>query len=100
MKPKSLMVKRAYSLLEIKAVDEEAGVITGIASTPTPDRVGDIVMPDGAAFKLPMPLLWQHDSRSPIGHVTEAKVTRKGIEVVATVSRGVSEDIEIGRAHV
>jgi hypothetical protein len=35
----------------------------------------------GAKFKLPMPLLFHHDMRSPIGHVTSAKVTDKGIEV-------------------
>jgi HK97 family phage prohead protease len=85
---------RAYSLLEIKAVDEDARVIRGIASTPTPDRMGDIVEPKGAQFKLPIPLLWQHDAHSPIGHVTEAKVTKNGIEVVASIAKGVSEEID------
>ncbi len=76
-------MNRAYTLLEIKGVDEDAREITGIASTPSPDRMGDIVEPDGAEFKLPIPLLWQHDSRQPIGQVTEAKVTAKGIEIKA-----------------
>lgn len=76
---------RAYSVLTLKAVDEEKRQIIGIATTPTPDRVGDIVEPKGAEFQLPIPLLWQHDSRQPIGHVTEAKVTDAGIEVVATL---------------
>ena len=39
------MMDRAYSLLEIKGVDEDARVITGVASTPITDRVGDIVEP-------------------------------------------------------
>ena len=77
------MLKRAYSLLTIKAIDEDQRIITGIATTPTPDRVGDIVEPKGAEFNLPIPLLWQHDSSQPIGHVTNAKVTAAGIEVVA-----------------
>lgn len=75
--------QRAYSVLEIKAMDEENGKRTfkGIATTPTPDRVGDIVEPKGAEFKLPIPLLWQHNSREPIGWVRAARITDKGIEV-------------------
>lgn len=85
---------RAYSTLEIKALDDETGTITGIASTPTPDRMDDIVLPEGAKYRLPIPLLWQHNHSDPIGHVTEAKVTAKGIEVVAKVALGVTEDID------
>jgi len=33
------MLNRAYSLLEIKQVDDDARIITGMASTPTPDRL-------------------------------------------------------------
>lgn len=73
----------AYSQLEIKAIKDEGGKRTfiGIATTPTPDRVGDIVEPKGAEFKLPVPLLWQHNSSEPIGWVRAAKVTPAGIEV-------------------
>lgn len=76
-------MKRAYSLLTVKAYDEDQRVITGIATTPTPDRLGDIVEPKGAEFKLPIPLLSQHDASKPIGHVTKAKVTNAGIEITA-----------------
>lgn len=85
---------RAYSTLEIKALDEETGTITGIASTPTPDRMDDIVEPTGAKYRLPIPLLWQHNHSDPIGEVTEAKVTPKGIEVVAKVALGVTDEID------
>jgi HK97 family phage major capsid protein/HK97 family phage prohead protease len=90
------MTSRAYSVLEIKSADEadDKRTITGIASTPSPDRAGDIVKPEGAKFSLPIPLLWQHDARQPIGHVTEAKVTKSGIEIVATIAKGVSEEID------
>ena len=74
-------MNRAYSLIELKAVDEDKRIIEGIASTPTPDRVEDIVEPMGAEFKLPLPFLWQHDKNQPIGHVTRAKPTKKGIPV-------------------
>lgn len=87
-------MQRAYSVLEVKDVDEDARVITGIATTPTPDRMADVVLPEGAVFKLPLPLLWQHNPGAPIGHVTQAKVTKKGIEIVAEIAKGVHEDIE------
>ena len=78
----------AYSTLEIKAIDESNGkrIFTGIATTPTPDRVGDIVEPKGAEFQLPIPLCWMHDSSDPIGWVTAAKVSAAGIEVVGEVA--------------
>jgi HK97 family phage prohead protease len=76
-------MKRAYSLFTVKSIDEDQRIITGIATTPTPDRVGDIVEPKGAEFKLPIPFLWQHNSREPLGHVTKAKVTADGIEFTA-----------------
>jgi len=81
------MLNRAYSLLEIKQVDDDARVITGMASTPTPDRLQDVVEPTGAQFKLPIVLLWQHDSSQPIGHVTHAKVSKSGIEIVAKIKK-------------
>lgn len=77
---------RAYSLLTIKAVDGDKHVIEGIASTPETDRMGDIVDPLGAKFQLPMPLLWQHDSRQPIGEVFFAKPTKSGIPFKAKIA--------------
>ena len=46
------MFNRAFSLLEIKRVDEDARQITGIATTPTADRMNDVVEPMGAQFTL------------------------------------------------
>lgn len=81
------VANRAYSLLEIKSYDDDKRIITGIATTPTTDRQGDIVESDGAEFKLPIPLLWQHDSHQPIGHVISAKVTSKGILITAQIAK-------------
>lgn len=74
--------QRAYTMLEIKAVNDEGDqrYIEGIASTPTVDRVGDIVRPKGAKYKLPMPLLWQHNRHAPVGNVTFAKADDNGIK--------------------
>lgn len=80
-------MNRAYSLLTVKAVDEDQRIITGIATTPEVDRQGDIVEPDGAEYKLPLPLLWQHNSTQPIGHVIAAKVTKAGIEIKAQIAK-------------
>ena len=74
-------MRRAYSLLEMKSFDDESREFSGIASTPSPDRMGDVVEPLGAQFKLPIPLLWQHDATKPIGEVFEAKATKSGIVI-------------------
>lgn len=81
--------QRAYSLLTIKSVNDEQRVLTGIATTPETDRVGDVVESKGAQFKLPLPLLYQHNSKQPIGHVTQAKATNDGIEITARVAKDV-----------
>lgn len=87
-------MERAYSLLTVKAVDDDQRIIDGIASTPSTDRMGDVVEPQGVQFKLPLPLLWQHDSRQPIGHVIEAKVTDEGIRIKAQIAKGVLRRID------
>ncbi|EJI2509756.1 phage major capsid protein [Salmonella enterica] len=78
-----MTLQRAYSLIQIKSVNEEKREITGIASTPTPDRYSDILEPEGAQFTLPTPFLWQHRHSKPIGQVSEATVTAGGIFVRA-----------------
>jgi len=90
------MLNRAYSLLEIKRVDDEQRelTITGMATTPMPDRLHDVVEPEGAQFKVPLPLLWQHDASQPIGHVTHARVTNAGIEIIAKIAKGVTVEID------
>jgi len=87
-------MKRAFAVIQIKAVDVAARTFRGIATTPSADRMGDIVEPKGAVFKLPIPLLWQHDSWDPIGWVTEATITDAGIEVVGKIA-DIPEDGEL-----
>src|SRR5699024_10616712 len=80
-------MNRAYSQLEIKSVDDDSRTIKGIASTVSPDRMDDVVEPKGAQFKLPVPLLWQHNHDQPIGHVTTAEVNSKRIEITAEFTK-------------
>lgn len=79
-------MNRAYSVLELKSVDDEQRMLEGIATTPSPDRLGDIVETDGIEFKIPLPLLYQHNSRQPIGNVIAAKVSKAGITIKAKLA--------------
>ena len=76
---------RAYALLTIKGVDPHQRTITGIASTPEPDRMGDIVEPLGVTYKNPLPLLLYHDAKKPVGQVTFKKPTADGLEFSASL---------------
>ena len=80
---------RAYSLLNVKAVEEidDERVIRGVATTPELDRVGDIVEPLGVKFKNPLPLLWQHRHDAPVGTVKFSKATADGIEFEAKLPK-------------
>jgi len=77
--PQQIKRDRAYSVLNVKSIDEEQRVIRGVATTPTPDRSGDIVVPGGVKFNNPMPLLWQHRTDKPVGTVVFDKATKDGI---------------------
>jgi HK97 family phage prohead protease len=80
---------RAYSMLEVKSIEDQGDkrVIRGVATTPTPDRMNDIVEPLGIEFKNPMPLLWQHKHDQPVGKVRFSKPTKDGIEFEAIIAK-------------
>ena len=67
-------VSRAYSLLTVKALDGEQRLIEGTATTPTVDRIGDVVEPLGAPFTLPMPLLWHERHMELLARVLELEL--------------------------
>lgn len=83
--------QRFYSLLQVKELDDDRREISGFATTPSPDRVGDIVDPMGAKFSESIPLLWQHRHDSPIGKAFLGKPTKSGIKYRANVAK-VDED--------
>jgi HK97 family phage major capsid protein/HK97 family phage prohead protease len=88
-------MNRAYSTINIKSVDDERRVIEGIASTPTPDRMGDVVVPEGMKFKTPFPFLYQHNSSKPIGQVVKASTSADGMTVrVQLAPAGVADYID------
>lgn len=77
----------AFAALTVKAYDDEKREFSGIATTPTPDKVRDVVEPSGATFTLPIPLLAGHKHDKPIGEVYEARVTKAGIEYKARIPK-------------
>jgi len=84
-----MKLKRAYSILDVKSIDDEVEywTVKGTASTPTPDRMGDIVDPLGASYAESIPLLWQHMSSQPVGHAMLGKSTKKGIPFTARLPK-------------
>jgi len=76
-------IRRAYSVLRIKSADDERRTIAGVASTPDPDRLGDVVEPLGITYKNPLPLLLYHDSKKPVGLVRFFPPTKDGIDFEA-----------------
>jgi HK97 family phage major capsid protein/HK97 family phage prohead protease len=78
------VLDRAYARLTVKTVDAARRTITGLASTPTPDRLGDVIDPLGATFTNPLPLLLHHDRERPVGRVT-LRATPAGITFDATL---------------
>lgn len=83
------MLKRAYTILNVKSVAEDGDqrIIKGIATTPSIDRVGDEVESSGAIFKTPMPLLMHHQHDLPVGTVEFAKIEKNGIPFVARIAK-------------
>jgi hypothetical protein len=86
----NLGVQRAYATFEVSNIKEpgpgKKRTFTGIASTIETDLMDDIVVPEGAEFRLPLPLLYGHDSDQPIGWVRAARVKKDRIEVDCEVA--------------
>lgn len=79
-------MNRAYSVLTVKSIDEDRRIIRGTATTPTVDRVGDIIDPLGVKFTNPLAFLWQHQHDKPIGTVKFDKPTKDGITFEASIA--------------
>ncbi|MBF8433649.1 phage major capsid protein [Klebsiella pneumoniae] len=85
-----MTLKRACTLMTVKSVNEDDRIITGIASTPSPDRDGDIMEPEGAKFSSDTPFLWQHDRSQPIGTCTP-KMVKEGLQITAKLVKPTSD---------
>lgn len=76
-------VIRAYSAIQVRAIDAERRRFTGWATTPSVDRMGDTVDPLGIKFRNPVTLLWRHNHALPVGSVKFLPPTANGIEFEA-----------------
>lgn len=85
------MERRHETFLRVKSVESSDGErwITAWATTPDEDLEGDVVVPTGAQYTLPLPLLAYHRHDAPVGVVTEAHVSEQGIRIRAKLSKGV-----------
>lgn len=87
---------RHVTYLNVKALGSgNDRIVEGWASTPREDRMGDVVVPDGARYELPLPLLFAHKHDEPIGSVISATVTRAGIRIRAKLTEGVARAEEV-----
>lgn len=80
-------LQRAFSALEVKGMDDEQRVITGLATSPVPDRTGDVVDPFGCTYAKTIPLFLYHDSRMTVGIAKLGKPTKDGIPFEATLPK-------------
>jgi HK97 family phage prohead protease len=80
-------MERAYSLLTVKDFSDEQRVIRGIATSPRPDRVGDVVEPMGVSVAADIPLFLYHDSKKTVGRARFGKPTKDGIPFEATLPK-------------
>jgi HK97 family phage major capsid protein/HK97 family phage prohead protease len=82
------VLQHAYARLDFKVATTAGAArlrFSGTATTPTPDRTGDVLEPLGARYTNPLPLLWHHDKERPIGFVTLHPATAAGITFEATI---------------
>jgi HK97 family phage prohead protease len=80
-------MNRALVRFEIKAMDDDARTIEGWATTPDVDRMGDIVLPRGAEYDLPIPFLLDHDHSQVVGEVNRVEVSDNGIKFWASIKK-------------
>lgn len=91
-----MKIERAYGLFETKSVsDSDQRIISGVASTPSLDRHGDMLKMSGARFATKIPLLWQHNQNAPIGEAA-LKLSGDRIDFDAKIA-DVEEDGELKR---
>ena len=80
-------------------VEDGSVMIRGMASTNDFDRAGDTISPDAWAkgglqnFENNPIILFNHDYNKPIGRATGLKVTPKGLELEAKISKSAPEGV-------
>ena len=73
------MDERVETFFIAKGLELDRRGFSGLATTPELDRQGHQVDPTGITFRNPLPLLFHHDEKRPIGTVTLHPATGAGI---------------------
>lgn len=74
-----------YCTLEVKSFGEgKQGVIRGRLSHIAADREGDVIVPKGLKFRLPIPL--RHEHMRNVGHIYAAEVTDNYLDIEAQLA--------------
>jgi HK97 family phage major capsid protein len=79
-------LNRAYSLITVKDFDPVKRTFAGIATSPVPDRIGDVIERDGIQYKNPLPLLLYHNATKPVGEARFGKSSDDGVPYDARIS--------------
>jgi HK97 family phage prohead protease len=80
------LVTKSFAM-NVKALDDAEREFEGLASTPQPDRMHDVLEPRGAKIKTPCPLLWMHHHDQVVGSVRRATVSDAGIAILGKVAK-------------
>lgn len=82
-------MRRAYYVAQnLRATDTPAEFrISGIATSGSVDRLGDIVVPEGVQSQSDIPLFLYHDSKSTVGRARLGKASKDGIPFEAWMPR-------------
>lgn len=81
-----MSLHRAYSLIDVKEFDGPRRKFSGTATSPVPDRIGDVINPKGVKFAPAIPLLLYHDNEKPVGEARFGKATVNGIPFESVIS--------------
>lgn len=90
-------LKIDYKIYDAPQNGGASRIVRGWATRPEEDRDGDIVIPRGARYQLPLPFLLDHKTDRAIGSVDEVFVGDDGIRFVASV-RDIGGDSDVARA--
>lgn len=80
-------MNKASINISVKSVDDDERRLEGWASRVEEDRMGDVVLPKGAIYELPLPFLLDHDHSKAVGLVDRVQVTDKGIKFWAHIKK-------------
>ncbi len=84
-------MNKSFAVIDIKSMNEEQRIVSGIATTPDVDRMGDSVNPLGVKVAGDIPLFLYHDSKLTVGRAKFGKATKAGIPFEARIPK-VSEE--------